>query len=69
MHLVQNGNMFLTRGVLATQVFFVLVVALHSAMVVYGMLNWHAPPILILVALLVQWNSQIPHGKDSKLKL
>lgn len=38
------------------------------AMVVYDLLNWHAPPILILVSLLVQWNCQIPHGKDSELK-
>ena len=38
-------------------------------MVVYEMLRWHAPPVLILLALLVQWNTQIPHTKEPKLSL
>ena len=31
------------------------------------MLRWHAPPVLILLALLVQWNTQIPHTNEPKL--
>ena len=38
-----------------------------TIMVVYEMLRWHAPPVLILLALLVQWNTQIPHTNEPKL--
>lgn len=33
-------------------------------MVVFGLLQWRAPPILILVCLLVQWQSQLNHRVD-----
>ena len=38
-------------------------------MVVYEMLRWHSPPALILLALLVSWNTQIPHTQEPKLTL
>ena len=30
-------------------------------MVVYGLLRWRAPAVLILVCLLVQWQGQLNH--------
>ena len=50
---------------------YILVVCVcdWNQMVVYEMLRWHSPPVLILLALLVSWNTQIPHTQEPKLTL
>jgi hypothetical protein len=40
-----------------------------TAMVVLELLKYRVPAVIILLTLLIQWNQQIPHGIDLRLRL
>lgn len=37
-------------------------------MVVYELMKWQAPRVLILLTLLVKWNTQLPHDIDPQFE-